>query len=716
MLSMPVARAPRRPGLACALAFCLGIAACHSGRWLPWVVACACALVLAWTVVRIEGFTLCVLLACAVLGWIRFQVSEAPTSMRDLRFHQDSGGPVILYGHTYHEADVRPDETRWIISVDSIAYPDSVTPRSGRVLVRFRFDPGIPPESEVELCGRLKPPEPPHNPGDFSWKDYLHKKGIHALFEPATGSPVLHVTTATPGFLGSVVAPMRRVLKDRLGAHLEGEERALAAGLLLGERSELSPETVEAFRSTGTLHLLAVSGSNVGVVAAMIWGVLLLLRFGRVLRLVAAAACIVLFCCLAHLESSVVRAGGAALLVLGGSTLRRRIDPIQVWGLVLWGFAAWDPSALLDLGFQLSFSATLGLLLLPDKLSESSGSWLRKGLRLVFVSVLVSTAAQLATLPFLLAIFSEVPLVTPLANLLCVPLAGLATVAAMLVLLLAPLGEPILGMGSAALWASMKSLLFVVHGVHDLGVAVLDVPRPGMLLLGVLSALVVSILVFANSPRHRRRLMLGTLLSLTLLPVLARPSRDPEVVVLDGPGLTAWVRLSATETWLVSSRVGPPAAPVLRAARSLGWAGPTRTLVLNDSVEAGTQTSPVSKVYVHNPARGDRVPLLTIWESAHDSLPFGVLLTYEGGKVVLARKWPALSWDSLGIDSTVVWATDCKEGRPPSIDSWSGMNTILSGRGHRKSRDSVPNLHTSQAGSIRIFWRDGRFQTEPSIR
>lgn len=707
-------RAPRRPVLPCALGFCAGAGVCASGLSWFWVAASVLALALVSLLVRVHLFGLTIVLLFGVLGFLSFQVSRAPESSVDLRFHQDSQGQIIFYGRTEGEADVRPHETRWIFTADSVAYPDSVVRRAGRVLARFRFDPGIPAHSAVKLAGRLVPPDPASYPGDFSWADYLNRKNLQAQFEPAKGSPVLVVTPGARGFLHHLVVPLRKWIQAQLGAHLEGEERALALGLLLGERSELSPQTIEAFQRTGTLHLLAVSGSNVGVVVAMIWSVLGLFRVGRLLQLVCAAACTVLFCYLAHLEPSVVRAGGAALLVLVAVALRRRVDPIQVWASVLLAFLVWEPSALLDVGFQLSFAATLGILLLPSERSHGPASPLLRIFRMVRLSLLISTAAQLGTLTVLLAVFHELPLVTPLANLVCVPLAGCATLGTLVVILLAPFGEPLAAVASAALWAGLKALLWAVHATFHLAFPVLAVPRPGVGVLLLVASTVLALFAAVRRPLYSRSLIFGGLLASGALLLGAGRAAPPEVVVLDAQNPSALVRLSSGECWWL----GDPrscSTTARTAAHSLGWKAPHRALCLQGSVEPPGENPKTTTYYTDRERVEGRLSApLTIWCDATDSLPFGVVLDHEGRQLVLCSRWPAEPWDRLGLDSSALWILD---GLAPRNSPPPGPRYVTLSHGRDKfGPTAVQELHTGYGGYARIRFHEGRFQSEPCVR
>ncbi len=199
---------------------------------------------------------------------------------------------------------------------------------------------------------------------------------------------------------------------------------ALGRSLLLGEVEALEPGQLGAFRRLGLAHLLAVSGMNVALIAGL--ALTLGSYAGRGARLVLVAAGVLLHLALVGSVPSLARASGMALLLLGGRAVRRPIGPAQGLALAAASLVAWQPGLARELGFQLSCAATAGLI--------GGTPWLleRWGRRTLLANALaVSFAAQAATLPIVLAVFSHVAPLAPVFNLFAVPLASLLVVGAL---------------------------------------------------------------------------------------------------------------------------------------------------------------------------------------------------------------------------------------------------------------------------------------------
>lgn len=222
---------------------------------------------------------------------------------------------------------------------------------------------------------------------------------------------------------------------------LSGQNAALALALTTANRSFLEAETVAPFQQTGTSHLLAISGLHLGVLAAIVWWVTgvgvgrfpgLLRRFGR--RRVCGMAVIALlgsYVLLIGAPISAIRAWTVLTVGVGALLMLRPLCPFHALAIAAIGLTVWQPAVVVDLGFQLSFAATLGILLFLrfrppilaapiDLLGGPEAIWHRRA-RAAGLFVGVSTSATIATIPTLAAQFGEVALCGFWVNLVVTP-------------------------------------------------------------------------------------------------------------------------------------------------------------------------------------------------------------------------------------------------------------------------------------------------------
>ena len=230
--------------------------------------------------------------------------------------------------------------------------------------------------------------------------------------------------TDSPRFWRTALDPLRERLLDNIRTRLNTEEGAVLAGICLGEKSGISEQTMTLFRRAGLPHVLVVSGLHLSVIST---GAYMLLRWLIRRRRIASGLTMILvlfFMAIVGFTPSVVRAGVMCLVMLSGQLFTRRADGLNSMGLALIILLATNPYGLLDVGLQLSFAAAGGVLCLARPLEERLCS--HRVVKLFASGLAVTLAASLPTLPLLGYYFGEVSVVSPLANLLAVAVAGVA--------------------------------------------------------------------------------------------------------------------------------------------------------------------------------------------------------------------------------------------------------------------------------------------------
>ena len=277
---------------------------------------------------------------------------------------------------------------------------------AGRVLVQadplLEFMPG----DQVTATGLLTAPRVSD---DFDYRSYLAKDGIHSIMRRAEVS-VKGTTWSHQRFFYSI----RRAWVGQVERTFPEPTAGFILGILIGERSTLSDAHLEAFRRTGTTHILALSGFNISIIiAAIVW------MLGRKpAALVTSLLLIGSFVLMVGPSASVVRAALMGGFLLLGQLFGRPQLAMYAAILTAAGMLMIQPHALrYDLGFDLSFLATLGILWLEPDIRE----------RLLFVAdavrgiISATLAAGLTTAPLIALTFGTASIVAPLANLVIVP-------------------------------------------------------------------------------------------------------------------------------------------------------------------------------------------------------------------------------------------------------------------------------------------------------
>lgn len=265
----------------------------------------------------------------------------------------------------------------------------------------------------VRVFGEVEAPRGPTESGYDQARHLLHQ-GIRVVLTVRPDSfEVLGTRGSVPGWFDGLRASAREHLSHSPDSRID----EVLQGVVMGDTDGIDESWLDAFRRSGTAHMLSVSGLHVACLAAIMIGLARLLRLPRWAGFLLAATAAVLMVPFVGPEPPIVRAAAMIVVVLGGRWVGRGRDQWQVLALAAVVCLIPNPFAIFDVGFQLSFAAFLGMLLLLGPLQRA----LRFLPPSIGGNVAVSVAASLGTAPVALAVFDKTSLVSPLANLLVVP-------------------------------------------------------------------------------------------------------------------------------------------------------------------------------------------------------------------------------------------------------------------------------------------------------
>jgi competence protein ComEC len=312
-----------------------------------------------------------------------------------------------------------------IVNATSIEVDGQLQPVAGKVRlstgIRERYTYGQP----VRVTGRLvTPPEFE----DFSYKEYLARKGIHSLFYGARINVIAGELQGNP--LLAALYAVRGRGEAFVNRTLPEPYAALANGMLLGIESGIPDALYDQFNATGSSHVIVISGSNVALIAGVIMALMVRVVGGKraVWFTVAGIACYAL---LVGGDAAVMRAAAMGSLAVIATGLNRRSTGLVSLGVACALMTLLNPLALWDVGLQLSSAATAGLMLVApgmiagfrDLLKRINPAAAGRGPIGSFFeeSVMVTLAANITTLPLVVYYFGRLSVVSLLTNVLILP-------------------------------------------------------------------------------------------------------------------------------------------------------------------------------------------------------------------------------------------------------------------------------------------------------
>ncbi|GLX69200.1 ComEC/Rec2 family competence protein [Paenibacillus glycanilyticus] len=253
--------------------------------------------------------------------------------------------------------------------------------------------------------------------------------------------------------------------RDWLGARMDqlypADQSGYMKGLVLGIREDLDPEQFQQFSRLGLTHILAISGLHVAVFIYALGAVMRLLRMTRERILVALMMAVPLYVLLSGSSPSVVRAGLMAMLALLAARMDKLKDGLHLLAAAAVAMLVWNPYFLSDVGFQLSFAVTAGLILFVPPVRRAMPNWPRS--KSLFDLLVVTVVAQAVSFPLTIYYFNQFHLLSIPANLILVPFISFIVMpigaVALLFGLLWPLGGQLLA--AVSVYANDWTFLFV---------------------------------------------------------------------------------------------------------------------------------------------------------------------------------------------------------------------------------------------------------------
>lgn len=359
------------PALTMACCWCVGIVLADYGR-PPCLLCCVLGggLLAAWGLYRAQRLMSHVLLWAAAMlasaAWYQFRSDQVAAN--DLvTWAEGTRQPSLIRGtvrgpvrvgqarSASGSRDLQPRTSFRLLASHYRTHAWQTTSGEVHVIVTGQLDAR---EGDVyQLGGQLSRSATPRNPGErIRWQDASWVLAVDSLenaqrLQPARGWLAVRAT------LRRTLERCRTRMLARLRRHLPADVADVVGTLVLGARDSLAPSQKEAYLLSGTIHLLAISGMHVGIVASCLGFVIIPLPLPRRVALALVGGCLIFYSLLSGAQTPVLRATVLALLLSGSRVSGRFASPLQLLSVTAIALLVWSPTQLFQPGFQLSFVA-----------------------------------------------------------------------------------------------------------------------------------------------------------------------------------------------------------------------------------------------------------------------------------------------------------------------------------------------------------------------
>ena len=405
--------------------------------------------------------------------------------------------PVSASGMVTSEPKLSPnDYTTFLLRLDKI--DSGGMPEACRATVRVRCRASPQFGDRLQLRGMIEPIPPTRNPGVFDLRSYLRRSDVYQSVFARYPDDVSIVEKGGGDLLRRSAMQVRKWMEATLARGLEDspEVIALINGMALGIRHDSPDDIEEPFQQTGTLHLFAVAGLHVGIVAQLLWIVASLLRLPRVPSAALIIPCLFFYSAITGFHVSSLRAATMAAFLLGGTFFDRPVFALNSLAGAAVLILAVDSNQLFTSGFQLSFAVVGAILVLqnaifrallrpsasdpflPPSLVSRSRRILERGYRWLAGGISVSAAAWIGSFLLIIWYFYLITPISLLANLVVIPIAFCVLAVGLMSLLSATLSSALSLIFDNANWSLASLILWLVQIFADLPAGHFYVERP----------------------------------------------------------------------------------------------------------------------------------------------------------------------------------------------------------------------------------------------
>ena len=338
---------------------------------------------------------------------------------------------ATLYGKVLTIPQIKDNnKQKFFFNVDKIEY-NGITEnlRNEKVLVTLNSDQKLGIYNSYKIRGRLSLPFKSGNPSQFDYGNYLRNYNTYAVFyghNPYSMRnlpiPCFEQIETEPTLLEAFLQKINNYREGVINIHseyLKSPNLEILGGIVFGDDAVSAPEEIkQSFINSGLLHILAASGMNVAFIFSFFFFLLNLFRINYKVNISICIIAVIIYVFMTGLGPSIVRAALMLLFVLIGKLIDRDAHSISLLSFVAFLMLLYNPMYINDVGFQLSFVVTFGLLAMTPSIIRSQS----KIINWIVGTICVPIIAQIWVIPIQIFYFNNISIYSIFANIMSVPI------------------------------------------------------------------------------------------------------------------------------------------------------------------------------------------------------------------------------------------------------------------------------------------------------
>ena len=304
--------------------------------------------------------------------------------------------------------------------------------------------------NQISIAGKYSAPVGRRNYKGYNYREYLQTKGIYGTLE--ADKKISVIKTKNLNIINSLINKLSCKFKNNLDKLLSERVSGLAKGILLGDNYSIDDKVKENFQKCNLSHMLAVSGAHLSYLILGINTILNKKFLGIKQQKIICIIIIIIYMIITNMSPSVIRAGISTIIAICSTFIYRKQDTYTTMSIALLLTLINNPFTLFNIGLQLSYLATLSIVIFYSKISKYNKK--EKIQKYILDNIMLTLSANILILPLIVYNFNIVPLNSILSNFLVGPILGICIILGFITLVISLIGMPF-----AMIFAKVLNLL-----------------------------------------------------------------------------------------------------------------------------------------------------------------------------------------------------------------------------------------------------------------
>lgn len=369
--------------------------------------------------------------------------------------------------------------------------------------------------NKISVIGTYKKPTESRNYKGYDYMKYLKTKKICGSLIVDGEVKLIKTKNINPIF--TIINKLSLIFKQNLKKLLPKQEAELEQGILLGDTSDIESDIKDDFRKCNLSHMLAVSGAHLSYLVLGINTVLSKKAFGIRRRKILSIIFILIFMVIVNMSPSVVRAGISTIIAIFATLIYRKQDTYTTISIALLLTLLNNPFAIFDFGLQLSYLATLSIIIFYSKFTQKQFN--NKVKKYLYESVMLTLSANILILPITIYEFNTIPINSIISNLLAGPLLGICIILGMFTVILSTVCFPVSKLIAFPLQIILKILIKIIELISKIPFGNYTVKTPWFIVVFLTYAIIATLIY--NKKKITKILTMITLIIFIAMQVFA---------------------------------------------------------------------------------------------------------------------------------------------------------------------------------------------------